>query len=104
MKNYAEINSENIVERILVVSEADGIDWLESNLGGRWIETTQEVGKIAGEGYFYDEKKSAFIPPKPFDSWTLDEETFSWLAPKPMPKDGDFYWDEEKQEWTKIEF
>ena len=60
-------------------------------------------GNYAGIGYKYDEELDAFIPPKPFDSWTLDEETFSWVAPVPMPEDGEYVWDEEALGWVAVE-
>ena len=61
----------------------------------------------AGIGFTFDPDKGtdgAFIPPKPFQSWVLDEDTCLWVAPVPYPEDGESYtWDEELQEWTAIE-
>ena len=58
---------------------------------------------FAGVGYTYDESKDAFIPPKPFDSWTLDENSCTWVAPSEMPSDNNRYdWDEDNQQWTQI--
>jgi hypothetical protein len=58
----------------------------------------------AGIGYTYDEDRDAFIPPKPFESWVLDEDTCLWEAPVAYPEDGESYeWDEELQEWTALE-
>jgi hypothetical protein len=58
----------------------------------------------AGIGYTYDEERDAFIPPKPFESWVLVEETCLWTAPVPMPEDGQVYvWDETAGEWTVSE-
>jgi hypothetical protein len=55
----------------------------------------------AGIGYTYDENKDAFIPPKPFNSWVLNETTCLWEAPIPYPTDGQYYsWNEENQNWT----
>lgn len=55
----------------------------------------------AGIGYIYDEERDAFIPPQPFESWTLNEETCLWEAPVPYPADGAIYvWDEEAGEWV----
>ena len=57
----------------------------------------------AGIGFFYDEDRDAFIPPKPFESWVLDEGTCLWVAPVPMPEDGEAYtWDEEAGEWVAV--
>jgi hypothetical protein len=58
----------------------------------------------AGLDYFYDEERDAFIPPKPFESWLLNEDTCLWDAPVPYPADGGVYqWDESSQSWTPIE-
>lgn len=57
----------------------------------------------AGIGYTYDEARDAFIPPKPFDSWILNEDTCLWEAPVPMPEDGMYRWDEETTNWVLIE-
>ena len=61
-------------------------------------------GNYAGIGFTYDEDLDAFIPPKPFDSWTLDEASFSWVAPVPYPEDGEAYtWDEATTSWVGVE-
>jgi hypothetical protein len=58
----------------------------------------------AGIGYTYDEAKDAFIPPKPFNSWTLDNATCLWQAPTPMPTDDKFYeWSEDDLTWKEVE-
>lgn len=58
----------------------------------------------AGLGYFYDEELDAFIPPKPYDSWVLNEETCFWEAPIPYPEDGEMYfWDESEGTWVLVE-
>ena len=58
----------------------------------------------AGIGFTYDADRDAFIPPKPFESWVLDESTCLWTAPLPYPTDGaDYTWNEELQEWTAVE-
>ncbi len=59
---------------------------------------------FAGIGYIYDSERDAFIPPKPFASWLLDESTCLWQAPTPMPDDGNMYmWDEETISWIEAE-
>ena len=56
----------------------------------------------AGIGFTYDEERDAFIPPKPFESWLLNEDTCLWEAPVAYPEDGKFYtWDEESQTWVE---
>jgi hypothetical protein len=58
----------------------------------------------AQPGYTYDPDRDAFIPPKPFESWVLDEATCLWVAPTPMPEDGETYeWDEETTSWVVSE-
>lgn len=57
----------------------------------------------AGIGFTYDEERDAFIPPKPYDSWVLNEDTCLWDAPVPYPTDGEMYsWNEEDQSWDNI--
>jgi len=58
----------------------------------------------AGLGFTYNEERDAFIPPKPFESWVLNEHTCLWEAPVEMPDDGEMYtWDEETTNWVKVE-
>lgn len=111
MAHFAEINQDNIVTQVLVVpdeQEHRGHDYLavDLGLGGTWIQTSynSRIRKnYAGIGYTYDAERDAFIPPKPFDSWLLDEETCTWKAPKPYPQDGVIYaWNEETQDWEAI--
>ena len=76
-----------------------------NSLGGTW-ENTSYNGNIrkndAGIGYSYDSERDAFIPPKPFDSWTLNEETCRWEAPVPYPTDGKVYsWNEDITNWEE---
>jgi hypothetical protein len=56
----------------------------------------------AGLGYTYDQDRDAFIPPKPFDSWSLDEESCLWIPPIPKPDDGAYAWNEKNKTWEKI--
>ena len=68
-----------------------------------WIQTSYNGTfrkNYAGIGSRYDEDLDAFIPPKPYSSWNLNEETCQWEAPTPMPEDGDYVWDEEVQDWS----
>ena len=110
MAHWAEIDENNVVLRVTVGdnNEPDeGYQWLIDNLGGTWIKTSYN-GSIrknyAGTGFTYDSDLDAFIPPKPFDSWTLDEETCQWIAPKPYPNDDKLYfWDEESLSWVTTE-
>lgn len=110
MAHFAEIDSNNIVVRVLVVpneQEARGAEFLAADLGlgGTWVQTSYS-GTIrknfAGIGYAYDSVRDAFIPPKPYPSWLLDEVTCRWQAPVPMPQDGRRYrWDDTSQAWIE---
>ena len=106
MSHWAEIDSKNTVLRVLVGNNSDpneGYDWLIENLGGTWVKTSYN-GNIrknyAGIGYTYDEARDAFIPPKPFESWLLNEDICQWEAPVAYPTDGLMYeWDETITDW-----
>jgi hypothetical protein len=119
MSHWAEINENNIVTRVLVGNNDDingdeGYKWLIDNLGGVWKKTSyntkagqhKEGGtpfrkNYAGVGFTYDESRDAFIPPKPFDSWILDEETCQWNSPVRLPDEENLYfWDEAELKWV----
>ena len=57
----------------------------------------------AGKGYTYDTKRDAFIPPKPYPSWTLNEDTCLWEPPVPHPEGVERNWNEDNQSWDEIE-
>ena len=93
MSNWAEIDSENKVIRVLVGDKNDpagdeGYQWLLDNLGGTWIKTSYN-GNIrfnyAGIGYSYDEARDAFIAPEPEGNLGFDETTCSWIMPEANP-------------------
>jgi hypothetical protein len=121
MAHYAFLDANNIVVSVIVGKNEgeDGIDWEEfygakrtsyNTSGGihydsntRQPSTDQSKAfrkNYAGIGHSYDQLRDAFIPPKPFDSWTLNEDTCIWEAPVPYPNDGNiYYWDEENLSW-----
>lgn len=105
MSHWAEIDENNIVVRVLVGnnSEPDEGEAFMNSLGGTWVKTSYSGSirkNFAGIGMSYDEERDAFIAPKPFPSWILDEETCKWEAPVPYPTDGIMYsWDEETTDW-----
>lgn len=108
MAHFAELDENNIVVQVLVTDNDfpnEGYDWLVETFGGTWVQTSYNATirkNFAGIGFSYDETRDAFIPPKPFESWLLNEETCNWEAPKPYPTDGKLYsWDEESQEWIE---
>jgi hypothetical protein len=112
MSHWAELDENNIVLRITVGDNNDpagdeGHQWLIDNLGGNWIKTSYN-GNIrknyAAIGYTYDEERDAFILPKPYASWILNEETCQWQAPTPMPNDEGIYtWNESTLSWDTAE-
>jgi hypothetical protein len=112
MSHWAELDENNIVLRITVGDNNDpagdeGHQWLIDNLGGNWIKTSYN-GNIrknyAAIGYTYDEERDAFILPKPYASWILNEETCQWQAPTPRPNDEGIYnWNESTLSWDLAE-
>lgn len=119
MAHYAQVDEDWIVQRVIVVGndvllDDNGIecDWLGEqfcrNLFGadtKWIRTSYN-GKIhknyAGQGYTFDPDRHAFIAPRPYPSWVLNEVTCRWDAPLPYPMDGGVYaWDEDSRSWVK---
>ena len=102
MSHFAKIDDSNNVTSV-IVAEQEYIDSLE----GRWIQTSYN-GSIrknyAGIGYTYDAGRDAFIPPKPYTSWILNEETCNWASPVSYPDDGELYnWNEETRAWDLFE-
>lgn len=107
MAHFAEIDENGTVLRVLVVGddqEHRGQDFLANDLGlgGTWVQTSynHRIRKqFAGIGFKYDADADVFIAPKPFDSWTLDDN-HDWQPPVAMPNDDQRYiWNEENQEW-----
>ena len=126
MAHYAEI-VDGLVVRVTVVNNAvitvDGIEdgaigaaFCANLLGGEWMQTSYNTyGGVhnsggtplrynyAGIGYTYDTVRDAFIAPKPFASWVLDESTCRWEAPVPMPAEGGpWQWDEATLSWVAV--
>ena len=111
MAHFAKLNSENVVDQVVVVhnndapDEISGVTFLNNLFGAaNWVQTSYN-GNIrknyAGVGYTYDLARDAFIAPQPFPSWTLVEETCQWSAPVPVPTDGMYSWDESTTSWVK---
>ncbi len=115
MAHFAELDANNVVLRVIVVSnndtsDANGVEkehigaaFCESLLGGRWIQTSYNSNfrkRYAGIGFTYNESLDAFVPPKPFPSWTLNQSTADWEPPVPMPTDDKVYiWNEQQGKW-----
>ena len=123
MSHFAEINNENIVQRVIVAEQ----DFIDSGVVGdssNWIQTSYNTRggvhyapnshepdsgialrkNYAGVGYIYDSVRNAFYLPQPYPSWLLDDETCQWDAPIPRPDDGKWYdWDESTTNWVEAE-
>lgn len=116
MSHFAQIDENNVVVQVIVAEQ----DFINSGAVGdpaRWIQTSYNTfggehrnggvplrKNYAGIGYTYDVGRDAFIPPKPYPSWVLNEDTCLWQAPVPMPDDHDkrYTWDEEAQNWVEV--
>lgn len=111
MAHFAQV-VDGVVAQVIV---ADTKEWCESNLGGTWVQTSYNTkGNVhtlggtplhknyAGIGYTWD--GTGFAAPKPFESWTLDTDTYLWNAPTPMPvEEGKiFTWDEPTLSWVEV--
>lgn len=124
MSHFAKVCDGIVVN--VIVAEPEFFDTFVDNSPGEWIQTSyntfggvhyQPNSRIpsedqskalrknyAGIGYTYDRVRDAFIPPKPFDSWLLNEDTCQWDSPTPYPTDGKFYlWNEQNQQWDEVQ-
>jgi len=112
MAHFAKVNN-GIVEQV-IVAEPEFFDTFVDSSPGQWIQTSYNtLGGVhllggtplrknyAGVGFTYDATKDAFIPPKPYASWTLNEDSCLWEAPVAYPDDGEIYvWDETTTAWV----
>jgi hypothetical protein len=125
MAHYARLDENNVVTQVIVVdnkdcADANGVEkeyigaaFCERLFGGTWKQTSYNGNmrkNYAGIGYTYNADIDAFVPPKPFASWLLNEETAQWEAPVAMPEDagtGDppkrYQWDEVTVNWVEVE-
>ena len=113
MAHYAKVNN-GIVEQV-IVAEADFFDTFVDSSPGTWIQTSYNThanqhpegrplrGNYASLGHTYNATNDVFYTPQPYPSWTLNETTWTWDAPTPMPTDGKMYiWDEQTLSWTAV--
>jgi len=120
MGHFAKVNN-GVVEQV-IVAEPEFFDTFVDSSPGQWIQTSyntrggvhygqdgQPDGGVAlrknyaGIGFSYDAQRDAFIPPKPYASWILNEDTCQWEAPAPYPNDGRVYtWNETNQTWDAV--
>ena len=123
MAHFAEIDQNNVVLRVIVVDNRDtstpdgtevesiGVAFCQRLFGGNWKQTSYNGNKrknYAGIGYTYNAGLDAFVPPKPYASWLLNEATAQWDAPTPMPSDAGtgeppkrYTWDEATTSWVE---
>lgn len=115
MAHFAELDANNVVLRVIVVDNKDTADaagvekehigaaFCERLFGGTWKQTSYNGNfrkHYAGIGYTYNAVRDAFVPPQPYQSWTLDDDA-NWQPPVAMPTDGQRYaWDEATQAWV----
>lgn len=120
MAHYAFLDKNNIVTEVIVGKNEgeNGVDWEQhygafrnqpckrtsyNTHGGQHPNGTPLRKNYAGIGYTYDSQRDAFIPPQPFPSWTLNEETCLWNSPVPYPTDDKRYsWDEATTSWVEV--
>ena len=124
MAHFAKINESNIVTQVVVVNDSDGNnDTNGQNFLNNLFKTTHTWKKtsyntygnthrlggtpyrknFASVGFTYDSSRDAFIEPKPYNSWTLNETTCLWESPATYPSDGKSYeWDEDNRQWVEI--
>ena len=112
MTHFAKIESGVVVQ--VIVAELEFFDTFIDSSPGEWVQTSYNTyggvhslggnplrKNYAGIGYTYDSTRDAFIPPNPYASWLLNEETCLWDAPVAYPNDGGIYdWDEETKAWV----
>jgi hypothetical protein len=112
MAHFAKV-VDGVVTQV-IVAEPEFFQTFVDSSPGEWIQTSYNTrgnqhpegrplrGNYAGIGFTYDRSKDAFIPPKPFASWVLNEDTCLWDAPVAMPDDGNIYvWDEATTNWVE---
>ena len=111
MASFAKLGKGNIVEKVIAVddsiatTEQAGVEFLQNLYNNRdvWKQTYIDGSQrknYAGIGYTYDQEKNAFIPPRPYDSWTLNETTCEWEAPVTEPDDEQrYFWNETTKQW-----
>jgi hypothetical protein len=105
MSHFAKIDDNNIVTQVIVAEKSfintgilgDEFLWIQTSYNGNFRKN------YAGIGYTYDAARDAFIPPQPYPSWTLNEDTCQWESPVPYPTDDKMYeWDEATTNWKEI--
>lgn len=118
MAHFCELDDNNKVLQVIVVAnseildesgveqESKGIEFCQNLFGGTWVQTSLHGNfrkNYAGVDYTYSKDLDAFIPPKPFESWSLNTDSCKWESPIPYPNNGEiYYWDEQKLKWLHL--
>jgi hypothetical protein len=113
MSHYAKVLNGQVIQ--VIVAEADFFNTFVDSSAGTWIQTSYNTrgnqhpenrplrGNYAGIGYTYDSSNDVFYAPQPYPSWTLNESTWLWEAPVPIPTDDQPYkWDETVSNWVVV--
>lgn len=114
MAHFAKVNNGTVVQ--VIVAEPEFFNTFVDSSPGQWLQTSYNTHggvhtnggtplrkNYAGVGFTYDSVRDAFIPPKPYASWTLNEDTCLWDSPIAYPDDGKFYtWEEDAQQWNEV--
>ena len=113
MAHFAKVLDSKVIQ--VIVAEPEFFNTFIDSSAGEWIQTSYNTygnqhpenrplrGNYAGIGYTYDRKNDVFYAPKPYESWLLNEDTWLWEAPVPMPTDGKIYeWNEESTSWIEV--
>jgi hypothetical protein len=113
MSHFAKVLDGKVTQ--VIVAEPEFFETFVDSSPGTWIQTSYNTHggqhpegrplrkNYAGIGFTYDSVRDAFIPPQPFSSWTLDEDTCLWNPPTPMPTDDKRYkWDESTLSWVEV--
>lgn len=118
MAHFAQLDGNNVVTQVIVVANKDTADangvekeyigqaFCEKLFGGTWKQTSYNGNfrkNYAGTGYTYNADIDAFVPPKPFASWVLNNDTAQWEPPVPMPEGGMYSWDEATGSWVAMQ-
>lgn len=115
MGHFAKVVDGKVTQ--VIVAEPEFFQTFVDSSPGQWIQTSYNTignqhtqggtplrGNYAGVGYTYDQANDVFYAPQPFASWVLNQSTWLWEAPTPMPTDGKMYvWDEPTTSWKEIE-
>lgn len=115
MAHFAKVVDGKVTQ--VIVAEPEFFETFVDTSPGEWIQTSYNTRggthlqggnplrkNFAGIGFTYDKSLDAFIPPKPYQSWVLNEQTCQWEPPVKLPDDGaEYYWNEEQQKWNEVQ-